>query len=86
LKNLNEELVKVLFELGITKIKHGHYIKNNVEVNKNKGDKNKTYSNYYNDDILKQVNDFFNIVKTSLPDSYKSVKEGKRVERFEFEY
>jgi hypothetical protein len=33
-----------------------------------------------------QINDFFNIVKTSLPDSYKAPQPGKRVERFEFVY
>jgi hypothetical protein len=33
-----------------------------------------------------QVNNFFRVVKKSLPDSYKSPLPGKRIERFVFEY
>ena len=57
LENLNDDLVKILFNLGIEKIKHGKYIRENIIINNSSNDKN--YVKYYNSNILNIVNDLF---------------------------
>lgn len=58
-ENLNEDLVKILFEIGISKIKHGEYINKNIIINNSLVTKN--YTEYYNPNILNKINDLFNI-------------------------
>tara|TARA_Y100000816_G_scaffold292418_1_gene287563 strand:- start:1494 stop:2729 length:1236 start_codon:yes stop_codon:yes gene_type:complete len=73
---INEDLVNILFELGITKIKHGDYIKNNIKINKSTG-LSKPYFEYIDSkELLEEVNKvvesdlkFFNFKK------YESIEE-----------
>jgi hypothetical protein len=64
-ENLNEELVKVLFELGLPKILHGHHIKDNLIINKSK-DNSKKNADYYTDDLLNRINILFDIDFTTF--------------------
>ncbi len=56
-ENLNEDLVKVLSNLGINKIKHGDYINKNIVINGSK--KKVDYTTYYNENLIKIVNYLF---------------------------
>ena len=53
---LNEDLVNILFELGVTKIKHGDLIKNDIRINKSVGNVIPYYELINSEEILKQVN------------------------------
>ena len=73
---LNEDLVNILFELGVTKIKHGYFIKNNIIINKSSGISKPYYELINNEEILKEVN---KIVETDCTKfnfkKYESVEE-----------
>ena len=56
-ENLNEDLITILKTMGITEIKHGTYIKNNIKVNSNKFDA--IYNDIYNNELLNKVNKYF---------------------------
>ena len=55
-EDLNRQLCQTLFKIGITKIKHTHKLLNNIKINKKK---NYNFCNYYDDDILEFVNNYF---------------------------
>ena len=57
-ENLNEDLVNILLSLGVEKIKHGSYIKNNLTINSSKN-KNTNYTSYYSDNMIKIINYLF---------------------------
>ena len=59
-ENLNEDLVNVLFKIGITKIKHGDIILNNFKINENISTNKKTI-NHLTDTIISKINNLFNI-------------------------
>lgn len=56
-ENLNEDLITILKNMGITEIKHGKYIKNSIRVNSNKIDA--IYNDIYNNELLDKVNKYF---------------------------
>jgi hypothetical protein len=56
-ENLNEDLVTVLMNLGVNKIKHGDYINKNIIINGSK--KKVDYITYYNENLIKIVNHLF---------------------------
>ncbi len=57
-ENLNEDLVEILLKLGVNKIKHSSYIKNNLTINSSKY-KNTNYTEYYSDNMVKVINHLF---------------------------
>ncbi len=58
-ENLNKDLISILLELGIKKIKHAKLIQDNIKVNKSKN--TSPYVDYYNINNLTTVNELFDI-------------------------
>jgi hypothetical protein len=58
-ENLNSDLVSILFELKIEKIKHHKLIKNNIKINSN--DNTSPYVDHYNTLNLPIINELFEI-------------------------
>ncbi len=56
-ENFNEELINMLFTLGIKEIKHGDLIKDNIILNESK-DK-KPYTEYYDNLLVSYINQYF---------------------------
>ena len=56
--NLNEELINVLTKLGVTDIIHGKLITENIKINKSKI--YTPFFNYYDEETLSLVNEYFN--------------------------
>jgi hypothetical protein len=56
-ENLNQDLITILFELGIKKIKHANLIKDNIKINKSKNIN--PYVDYYNTNNLPIINQIF---------------------------
>ena len=56
-ENLNEDLLIILIELGITKFTHKHSLINNIKINKS--DKSEIYTSFYDVDSLQIVNSLF---------------------------
>jgi hypothetical protein len=83
-ENLNEDLITVLTNLGIKKIKHGDYINKNIIINGSK--KKVDYITYYNENLIKIVNylfdkDFetFNYSKCSSIEELEKLKIKPRI-------
>jgi hypothetical protein len=55
-ENLNSDLCDTLLSIGIKKILHREQILNNTKINKSSND---NYYKYYDDEIIKQVNNYF---------------------------
>jgi hypothetical protein len=58
-ENLNEDLLKILTNIGITNFTHLKYLEDNIKINKNNNKKYNYYYEYYNDEILFLVNNIF---------------------------
>lgn len=56
-ENFNDELINILFTLGIKDIKHSDLIKENIKMNETK--EKRKYTEYYNEELLKIVNTYF---------------------------
>jgi len=58
-ENLDEDLVKILLEIGVKKIVHSSFLKSNKKVNSSNDIKE--YVDYYNSINIKFVNEYFKI-------------------------
>lgn len=58
-ENLDEDLIKILFEMGIKKIMHSNFLKFNKKLNHSNDEK--IYVDYYNSTNIKLVNEYFKI-------------------------
>lgn len=61
-ENLNNDLILILKKIGITNILHDEYIKKNIKINEsfiNEDNKIIRYYQYYDNNILKKVNNLF---------------------------
>ena len=59
-ENLNEDFIKVLMNLGVTKFKHKSFLINDVRVNKIATDTNSTsYPDLYTDELITLTNTYF---------------------------
>jgi hypothetical protein len=57
-ENLNEELIKVLKNIGLNEIKHKTFIEENIVINHSSNDK-KNYCDYYDEESIQRINDYF---------------------------
>jgi hypothetical protein len=58
-ENLNIELIKILKNIGVTKFYHQKYLEENIVINGSDNEKKLKYTDYYDEDCLIRVNDFF---------------------------
>lgn len=57
-ENLNEDLIYILKQIGVTKIRHQKYVTENIKMNVSN---RKNYSSYYTSENLATVNKFFHV-------------------------
>ena len=81
-ENLNEELINIFNKLGITKIKHKHFILNDIIINSS--DSNKFFTSLKNDNISTKFNidnyineDFINLFNNKFKNDYDKFNYNK---------